>query len=329
MHERRAYAGDGRRFMQVPLESDRVRDLGADHPAVVEGRTLFPSTVVEPLDSPRMLVSGRNSPKLGAVVQKGPWRGMPVFQVTLEERRTCPPSCPVWRGCYGDAMHLARRHDAHSPDFLVALWAEVVSTYRAIMNERKPPPGVVIRLHVLGDFVSARYVAVWADLLDKLPGLHVFGYTARREDADDEDSRATARAIRELTERSWDRFAIRYSRAEAEPQGAVVYDTVKAATEAGAIVCPAQMEKTASCSTCGLCWAPAARKLTIGFLRHGRKPRGPGPSYAPPRAAPAKTGPASAPRRFSFEDPGVVDADWDSLPADTPGSPAWWARQGL
>ena len=312
--------------MQAPIESDRVRDLAADHPALSEGRTIFPSTVVDPLASPRMLVGGRNSPKLGAMVEKGPWRGMPVFQLTLEERKTCPRSCPVWAGCYGDAMHLARRHDASSEDFLVALWAEVVTTYRAVMNERAAPPGMVVRLHVLGDFFSPQYVAVWADLLDKLPGLHVFGYTARREDADDEESRSTARALRELTDTSWDRFAIRFSRDTAGPQRAVVYDTVKAATDAGAIVCPAQMEQTASCSTCGLCWAPAGRKLTIGFLRHGRKPKQAGPGR-PRLAAPAKPRPASAPRRFTFED--TIEPDWDALPADTPGSPSWWARQGL
>lgn len=315
--------GDGRRFTVPKAESERIMALADNHPAVVEGRTLFPSTVTAPMDSPRMLISGANNAKLGRVVKKGAWAGMPVFQLTLEERRTCPSSCPVWTTCYGNAVHLGRRHDAFHEDFLVALWAEVVSTYRAIMNERAPPPGIVVRLHVLGDFFSPQYVAVWADLLDKLPGLHVFGYTARREDADDELSRATAAAVRDLTDRNFDRFAIRYSRAEAGPQRAVVFDTVEAATDAGAVVCPAQMEQTDSCSTCGLCWAPAFKGTTIGFLRHGRKPpKGPRPKPTDP----AVSARPSAPRRFSFEE--QVEADWDALPPGSPGSPEWWAARG-
>lgn len=325
MHRRRAYAGSGRRFAAVPVEPDRVRQLAEDHPAVVEARTLFPSTVVSALDSPRILVSGRNSPKLGDRIRKGPWRGMPVFQVTLEERATCPRSCPVWRSCYGDAMHLARRHDAADPDFGVALWAEVVSTYRAVMNERDPPPGMVVRLHVLGDFPSARYVGIWADLLDKLPGLHVFGYSARRPDADDDASRDTARALIELTDRSWDRFAIRWSRADAVPQGAVVVDSPAEAETLGAIVCPAQTGATDSCSTCGLCWAKASRDKAIAFLRHGRKPPGPGKPYTgKPRGRPRKVAPV-----VKIGDLEAIDPDWDGIEPGAPGSPEWWARQGL
>lgn len=230
---------------------------------------MFPGTVVSALDSPRLLVSGANNSKLGRIIRRGPWSGMPVFQLTLEERATCPESCPVWASCYGNAMHLARRHDAKDEDFVLALWAEVVTTYRSVMNQNTPPPGMVVRLHVLGDFYSARYVAVWADLLEKLPKLHVFGYTSRRPDRDDDASRETYRALEALTDAQWDRFAIRWSREAPVPQGAVVLDAP--ANDPDVIMCPAQTYKTASCSSCGLCWNEAARGKTIGFLRHGRK----------------------------------------------------------
>jgi hypothetical protein len=224
----------------------------------------------------------------------------------------------VLDSCYGDAMHMARRHDALHEDFMVALWAETVSTYRAVMNAKDAPPGMVVRLHVLGDFFSPQYVALWADLLDKLPRLHVFGYTARREDADDENSRATARAVRELAEARWERFAIRFSRAQAVPQGAVVVNTIKAATDAGAIVCPAQTEATASCATCGLCWAPAFRRSAIAFLRHGR-------TFAGARSASPRRQYVPRPRL----DPAPIDPEWDGLEPGTPGTPEWWAAQGL
>lgn len=291
-------AHDGRRFEPVLVEPGRSIGLRADHPAVAEGRTLFPSTVVSALQSPRLLVSGANNAKLGKVVQVGPWAGMPIYQVTLEERATCPRSCPVWADCYGNAMHLARRHDAHDPDLLVALWAEVVSLYRATMNERKPPPGLVVRLHVLGDFPSARYVAVWADLLDKLPGLRIFGYTARRDDADDQDSRETARAIADLQVAHPDRFCIRWSRPVPVPNGSVVVDQPPA--DPGVLLCPGQTDQTASCATCGLCWAPSVRHKAVAFLRHGIKGRGPAGDRP----------------------------DGGFIPGE-PGSDEWWERQGL
>jgi hypothetical protein len=40
------------------------------------------------------------------------------------------------------------------------------------------------------------------------------------------------------------------------------------------IVCPAQTSKTAACSSCGLCWAPAARSKTVAWLKHGIKRKG-------------------------------------------------------
>lgn len=284
---KRAYAGDGRRHVSVKVETSRSVGLAPDHPAVVEGRTLFPTRVVGPLESPRMLVGGEHNSKLGKRVTKGPWAGMPIYSLTLEERRTCPASCPVWSECFGNAMHHSRRHDALDEDFHLALWAEVVTLYRATMNERTPPPGLAIRLHVLGDFPSARYVAIWADLLEKLPRLHVFGFSARRPDLDDLASRETFRAIEALTAAHWDRFAIRWSRDAAIPQGSVVVD--QASTDPNVIMCPAQTGKTASCASCGLCWAPAARHRTIGFLRHGRKTPPKGPRSRVPRLEPVGT----------------------------------------
>lgn len=251
-----------KRFATSEPEPDRVMELDAAHPAAMEGRTIFPSTVVGAAESARFLVSGHNKSKLGKKVTKGPWAGMTLFHVTLEERATCPRSCQRWLDCYGSAMPFARRNDHRDPEFLAALDREVRTVARA------HPDGFVVRLHTLGDFYSMDYLNVWGDLLLDLPNLHIFGYTHRREDADDEESRELATAIRMLTEVHWSRFAIRRSDYFG-PEGEI---TVMAPVDhPHVIMCPAQTGQTEACATCGLCWSEAARGKTIGFLLHGRK----------------------------------------------------------
>lgn len=256
------------RFASVHTDPADVVALAEDHPAVIKGRSLF-SHKAGVFESARFLVSGKNNPKLGAEFRKGPWDGFPLYHVTLEERATCPRSCLQWRSCYGNAMHLARRHDHTDPDFLPALKAEVVTV------ARQHPKGFVVRLHTLGDFYSVEYVQVWADLLDALPNLRVFGYTARREDADDEESRRIAKAIRWLTEQAWDLFAIRFSGHDGR-QGTIV--VTEPDEREHVVMCPAQTYATHACVTCGLCSSPEAKHKTIGFLLHGmtkaRRPRG-------------------------------------------------------
>lgn len=257
-----------KRFEGFAVEPERVVPLREDHKALADARTIFPKTVTPAWQSERLLVSGHNNAKLGAKVEKGPWAGMPLYQLTLEERASCPKSCPQWRGCYGNAMHLARRHDHWSDNFLDFLRAEL---WLAAREHQKS--GFVVRLHTLGDFFSVEYVEFWREMLDALPMLRVFGYTANHPDAENAEEAAIGRAISELAGSRWYQFAIRFSNSRG-PQGAVVLDAPEEAD--GAILCPAQHQadteaKTAACSTCGLCWSPEARPKTIAFLRHGMK----------------------------------------------------------
>lgn len=257
-------AGGIARFVSFKSDPRDVIELSADHPAIVEGRTLFPTTVIGAQESPRFLVSGKNNPKTGGMVLKGAWKDMPIFCLTLEERKTCPRSCAQWRGCYGGAMPFARRHDAFDPDFMGALAAEVITMGRAY------PKGFVVRLHILGDFFSPEYVLLWAHLLNVVPSLHAFGYTARRVDDPDPYSAKIARCIAEVT-RAWSRFAIRTSHTEPGAERAiVVLDDPKIP---GVVVCPAQTDATAACSTCALCFAESGRNLTIAFKKHGMTKR--------------------------------------------------------
>jgi hypothetical protein len=271
--KRETAKGSNRRFKSFSVEPGRITGLKPSHPAYKAGLTIFPSTVVSPWDTDRLLVSGKENAKLGGRIEKGPWAGRPLYHLTLEERATCPRSCQMWASCYGNAMHLARRHEAGHEDFLDFLKAELFLLARAHQDT-----GFVVRLHTLGDFYSVDYVKFWAGMLARLPMLSCFGYTHNHPDAEDERERAIGQAIALATEtgEDWTRFAIRFS-SRPGPQGAIV---VRERADAGeAILCPSQREPgeegaTDSCATCGLCWAPAAREKTIAFLLHGKKARG-------------------------------------------------------
>lgn len=237
--------------------------LPSRHAAVTGSRTLFPSTVVDAEESPRLLVSGHNSPKIGKRIIKGAWRGMTVWTLTLEERATCPRSCGVWRECMGNGMPFARRHRV-SAGFFDLLAVEI--DFKA----ERYPDGFVVRLHVLGDFLSLEYVAFWARMMQDVRPLHVYGYTAHGRETPIGD------AIARLNARYRDRWAIRFS---VEPDEACMVDLPMQATTIWrtpegwvvpeGIVCPMQLGATDCCGTCGLCWAPAAEMKCIVFIGHG------------------------------------------------------------
>lgn len=210
---------------------------------------MFPSTVVASAASPRLLVSGMNSRKTGRIVDKGRWRGSPIYTLTLEERATCPVTCEQWRSCYGNNMHYARRHRADD-----GFEAKLIAELRALAVAH--PDGFVVRLHILGDFYSVDYVQFWAAALDELPALRVFGYTAR------EITSAIGAEILKMTGRPDGRCWIRFSGLRAGPLGAIVIDD---ASQSRSVICPAQTGATDCCATCGICWASAH---TIEFLRH-------------------------------------------------------------
>lgn len=263
---KRPSGGGIARFLTTSTHAVREHAaLPADHRAIVQARTLFPSTVVNAADAPRLLVSGVNSAKIGNRVRKGPWRGMPIYTLTLEERATCPRSCGLWRECYGNAMPLARRHRPDA-ETIPLLWDELGD------HLDNAPQGIVVRLHVLGDFYSVEYAQAWARWMDKLPGLHVFGYSAHGLHS------AIGRVIYGLNETHPDRWAIRRSVAPGGTARSMEATTIWRKPDTTVVpeglICPAQTHKTAACATCGLCWAPAMRDTRIAFIGHGMSRRG-------------------------------------------------------
>jgi len=196
--------------------------------------------------------SGKNNAKLGGNITKGAWKGMPIYSLTLTERDTCPQSCKHWDDCYGNNMPFAHRFKAGAE-----LESAIPSELGKIAS--KHPKGFVIRLHVLGDFYSPEYVKLWADMLILYPMMRIYGYSARTEGPIHTE-------LWLLNIRFSERAKIRFS--EAKEYDSMDPFTIYAGDEKSefdSIVCPEQLNKTASCATCGLCWGI---KKSIKFLSH-------------------------------------------------------------
>jgi len=119
-------------------------------------------------------------------------------------------------------------------------------------------PDFVVRLHGMGDFYSVAYVELWRRMLERHPGLHVFGYTARTDDAIADALRVLARDV------GWSRFAMRISNGPFPLRSTVTIESVRQ-KPVDSIVCPEQVGRTESCSTCALCWQSEKR---VAFLQH-------------------------------------------------------------
>lgn len=249
------YGSRLRRFTEHRPALTGIMALAPNHPAVTEGRSLFPSRVALPEEQARLLKSGGHNRKIGNRVQKGRWRGMPIFTLTLEERATCPRSCRHWLDCFGNKMHMSPRH-MHGPALEHYLGRELEAL------GREHPRGFVVRLHVLGDFYSVEYVRRWLGWLRQIPQLHVFGYTAWPP------SSVIGKALAEAARENWLRFAIRNSNGRAAERSTVtLYHRPATPTVEphAAIVCPAQTDASDCCATCALCWQT---QRNIAFLAH-------------------------------------------------------------
>lgn len=242
---------DGKsRTLGLQFHGGVARVLAADHPAILEKRTVFPSRVVPP--DGHVLKSGDNQRKLGGKITKGLWKGQPIFSLSLEERATCPSSCKLYFACFANNMGHAKRYE-HGSALLQSLTSELEA-----LSDRYPR-GFVVRLHLVGDFYSVEYVHFWVEALRRFPALKIFGYTAWKYGT------AIGNAVTALRDGCWERFAVRTSGGSRGPRTAVVE---KVPESTFGIPCPAQHGKTKNCGTCGLCWAWAARDRVITFDKH-------------------------------------------------------------
>lgn len=242
---------DRRRFKTVPVPFGEVSRMA---PQDATG-TIFPTRVFDP-GAENVLVDGCNNAKIGGDVLKGRLKGARIMTLTLEERATCPRSCAIWHGCYGNSMQYSRRW-RHGAALEAKIEAEIVAV--CSQHER-----VLVRLHVLGDFYSMDYLALWTRLLDEHEGLHVFGFTAWGPKTE------IGAEIARVREALGARFSIRHSGTAAR-WGSFTLDGPTSKHRLGdAIVCPEQAEAMKGrqgrhCGNCCLCWQSDA---AIVFIEH-------------------------------------------------------------
>ena len=196
-----------------------------------------------------VLKKGSSNKKLGFKVTAKKWRGKRLYSLTLTERETCPTSCHHWDDCYGNNMPFAHRF---SIEGLTAKLETELSTLT-----KKHPNGIVIRLHVLGDFYSVDYVKFWESMLFKYPTLCLFGYTGREEDS------TIGKAVWLLNSRFNERCVIRYSRSKGYAGNNLF--AAEESFEGASFDCPEQSGKVKDCASCGLCWITTK---TVRFITH-------------------------------------------------------------
>lgn len=272
-HMRKTYAvlGDDTSYSRFVKIKGAVKKLkgyknrpipGLGNPAVEAGRSIFyRKGVKQPGEVTNLLVSGHNNIKIGNDVRRGKlFRGYKIFTLALEERATCPRSCHHWYSCYGNNMPYSPRIDHRDPVALMLNLEAEIETRLA----RRGTVGILIRLHVLGDFFSPEYVNFWGRMLHEHPNLAIFGYTAHAPNKNGNSWEDCGTAILHFKQIYGRRFAIRWSNGKAPGDRAL--PIVRAdARPAGAFICPEQTDRVDGCGKCGLCWNT---DKDVAFLEH-------------------------------------------------------------
>ena len=206
---------------------------------------------IKPPEGSTVLKPGRNNKKLGYKITKGKHKGKYLYSLTLTERDTCPTSCHHWDDCYGNNMPFAHRfqHGKELEDKLDYEIGELV---------RKHDKGILVRLHVLGDFYSPEYVFHWSSLLNKYPTLSVYGYTARYD-----DPTSVAIALSDMVH--GDRWDIRYSKNKSYSDAVQFTYAADESFTGDFFDCPEQTGQVDSCADCAACWQTTK---TVRFKSH-------------------------------------------------------------
>ena len=219
--------------------------------------TMYPKSVKLLADYSHKVLKQSKNAKLSKdklpTIKKGKFAGYVIYTLTLEERATCPRSCYHWDNCYGNNMMFAHRlqHGSELEQRIKNEIKELCATYK----------GVIVRLHVLGDFYSLQYVNLWDSLLEKYDNLAVWGFTGHSPES------AIGAAILdiEIKDDYGDRFNVRFSNAPDWQFSANSADLYKP-TKGKSIVCPEQTGAAESCATCTLCWSAPDKQIL--FVTH-------------------------------------------------------------
>ena len=222
-----------------------------------DGLKIFkPSTNVEKLS--RASHMGHNT----LFILKGPYRRMPAFYLTLQERTTCPTTCKAWEFCYGDHMPFAHRMNHTSKGFYPAIVHDLQRLQAAF------PKGFVIRLHELGDFFSAAYIRFWRTSLALYPALYIYGYThvtGRLANMIDHTQAKNPGRFHVMNSDNASKNSPRPKAIILDAFSSAIHKRLKTKTLEGRPICPEQTQRTPGCTTCGLCMDG---KTEVNFLKH-------------------------------------------------------------
>jgi hypothetical protein len=239
-----------------PGKPHSPRIPGLELPAIREGRSFFQKSVKRTTEMKNLLVSGQSNMKIGRDARIGKLNGYWIYTLSLEERKTCPSSCFHWQTCYGNGMPYAKRIDHTDPEFLPRLETEIAGLLKQA-ERRAGAPGIIIRLHALGDFYSPEYVVFWDRMLREHPKLVIFGYTAWLSGT------AIGWAINELINAWPGRAMIRFSNGGYETRSTVPIVSADQCPP-GAFVCPEQTGQFEACGKCGACWTTLKNVAFVG-----------------------------------------------------------------
>lgn len=264
---KREYAVGGQaRYRNPPVTEPTKREFAAlrsSHPAIIHGRTMFPKSVFDASERDHALIPGINNAKTGNQITVGPWAGFRHFNLSLEERATCPLACENFDTCFGNGMPVAVRFE-HNEALMESLDWELADL------SRRFPRGFSVRLHILGDFPDVAYVRRWIEWSDRFKALHIWGYTARPNDG------AIGKVISAMNRRRPSRWMIRFSVPDgtkhAPMQVATTWkkpDQYAFAPDTKSLICPQEIGNTDHCATCGICWNPKLAHVRVRFLGHG------------------------------------------------------------
>jgi hypothetical protein len=230
--------------------------LKETHKAIVNASTLYSASKFTIRDvtnySQRVLKLSTNI-KLGKIVKKGKHKGKRILTLTLIERETCTNECEHYLTCYGNNMPFAHRFEVNEA-FMLRLESDIE------YYVKKYPEGILIRLHVLGDFESIQYIEFWNRMLHTYSSIAIYGYTRNHITSKYEHIRALGYKTIAVRNIHKDRFAIRFSNKLDDEFSA----NSREITNEG-ITCLAQVKASVSCSDCTLCWAS---KKQIAFITH-------------------------------------------------------------
>lgn len=193
--------------------------------------------------------------------------------VTYSDEKTCPPSCPHYRGsCYAEGYHTRLAWNRAGRTGLD--WGALCEKIAAL------PPGSLWRHNVAGDLPgdgeSIDAVAL-RELTRANKGKRGFTYSHKKSPSAIRAIRAANRAGFTVNLSADDAGeADQLAALRAGPVVSIVpIDTPEKTYTPGGrkiIVCPAQSREGVTCQSCGLC-ARADRDAIIGFRAHGFRER--------------------------------------------------------